>query len=565
MFKNALFLTIVLIIFLVFFLSPIAIGVIVTLLSSLNVDFSLGSNLESSISGINLNIWRDFFSEPQVSKSIFLTFKIASIATLLSVLSTFLIGGFFYNSRVYVKLEKKILPFLLSIPHSTFAIGLIFLISPSGFFFRIINLFFNWEAPPQVITYQDPGGYALIASLCIREIPFLLFVVFAALSQIKTRLTSLTASTMGYSAFTIWTKIIWPQIYQRIKLPIFIVLAYSLSPIDLSIIIGPNNPPNLIILILEWFQEPDLYYKKIASSATIFILFILLVQILLWWVIEKITAWLFKRVKTNGRRGKKNKSLEFLIFSFMAIIFFSMFFSFLLNFVWSFAKRWPFPEIFPNSFTLQYWERIIIFATNSYIFNSVFIGVTSTLLGLILCLFFLEAEKKFPFLKKLFTYSIYFPLLIPSILFLFGIYLFYLYFHFDFIFMKIILVHLLFVVPYLFIVLRDNYHHYNEKYSIIAKSLGKNSLVTFFKVKLFLLIKPIIFALIIGFSVSFNEYLSTLWIGEGRVSTVTIEAVNLASGGERNIIGVFAFLQILIPLFFFSFCLYIGRKTEYRL
>ena len=46
-------------------------------------------------------------------------------------------------------------------------------------------------------------------------------------------------------------------------------------------------------------------------------------------------------------------------------------------------------------------------------------------------------------------------------------------------------------------------------------------------------------------------YLPTVLIGAGRLPTITTEAVALASGGNRRVIGVYAFLQTLLPFMMF--------------
>ena len=48
-------------------------------------------------------------------------------------------------------------------------------------------------------------------------------------------------------------------------------------------------------------------------------------------------------------------------------------------------------------------------------------------------------------------------------------------------------------------------------------------------------------------SVSVGQYLPTVLIGAGRLTTVTTEAVALASGGNRRVIGVWAFVQMTLP------------------
>jgi len=41
-------------------------------------------------------------------------------------------------------------------------------------------------------------------------------------------------------------------------------------------------------------------------------------------------------------------------------------------------------------------------------------------------------------------------------------------------------------------------------------------------------------------------------IGAGRLPTVTTEAVALAAGGNRRVIGVYAFMQIVLPFLAFA-------------
>jgi putative thiamine transport system permease protein len=62
-----------------------------------------------------------------------------------------------------------------------------------------------------------------------------------------------------------------------------------------------------------------------------------------------------------------------------------------------------------------------------------------------------------------------------------------------------------------------------------------------------MLLGAILTAAAVGFAVSVGQYLATVLIGGGRLGTITTEAVALASGGNRRIIGVYAFLQMLLP------------------
>jgi putative thiamine transport system permease protein len=58
-----------------------------------------------------------------------------------------------------------------------------------------------------------------------------------------------------------------------------------------------------------------------------------------------------------------------------------------------------------------------------------------------------------------------------------------------------------------------------------------------------MLLRPVLTAAAVGFAVSVGQYLPTLLVGGGRVQTLTTEAVALASGGDRRLIGVYALAQ----------------------
>jgi len=67
----------------------------------------------------------------------------------------------------------------------------------------------------------------------------------------------------------------------------------------------------------------------------------------------------------------------------------------------------------------------------------------------------------------------------------------------------------------------------------------------------------------VGFAVSVGQYPPTLLVGAGRVQTLTTEAVALASGGDRRVIGVYALTQALAALLPFLLAIY-GPRLMWR-
>ena len=67
-----------------------------------------------------------------------------------------------------------------------------------------------------------------------------------------------------------------------------------------------------------------------------------------------------------------------------------------------------------------------------------------------------------------------------------------------------------------------------------------------------MLLAPALTALAVGIAVSVGQYLPSLMLGGGRVETLTTEAVALASGGNRRLIGATALMQMALPALAFA-------------
>ena len=79
-----------------------------------------------------------------------------------------------------------------------------------------------------------------------------------------------------------------------------------------------------------------------------------------------------------------------------------------------------------------------------------------------------------------------------------------------------------------------------------------------------MLLTPILTAVAIGMAVSIGQYLPTLLIGGGRVTTLTTEALALASGGNRRLTAAYALLQTLLPSLGFALAIALPRLIVAR-
>ena len=216
-----------------------------------------------------------------------------------------------------------------------------------------------------------------------------------------------------------------------------------------------------------------------------------------------------------------------------------------------------FPDILPRSFTHLNWWRSLP-SLNVALQNTILAGGAATLIATIITLACLEREgriKKTDRTRGLVL--IYLPLLVPQVSFVFGLQIFFLSLDLDAQMGALIFTHLIFVLPYIFLSLSGPWRAWDTRYRSIAFGFGASATRVFFRIRLPMLIKPILVAMAVGFAVSVGQYLPTVLIGAGRLPTITTESVALASGGDRRIIGVYAFLQMALPFIAFSLAAFI--------
>ena len=111
------------------------------------------------------------------------------------------------------------------------------------------------------------------------------------------------ARSLGYRRTEAWLKIVLPQLYRQIRLPIFAVLAFSLSVVDVALIVGPGNPPPLAVLAVRWFADADIRYYFPASAAACLQLLLVVAAIAFWRVAERIAVAAGRAWIARGRRA----------------------------------------------------------------------------------------------------------------------------------------------------------------------------------------------------------------------------------------------------------------------
>lgn len=511
--------------------------------------------------GLSLDPWRALMAVPGLDTSLRLTLTTGIGATLASVLLATGACALMHRHWTARGMRRVLTPFLAA-PHAAMAIGLVFLLSPSGWIARGLAAGLGWDSPPMIVTVNDPNGLALILGLMVKEVPFLVLVMLAALSQIPVRAHVAAGRSLGYGPGGVWVKLIMPQVWPLIRLPVMVVLAYSLSVLDMALILGPQTPPTLAVLILRLFTGPDVTGLLPASAGAVLQLALVAVAFCGLWALERLCRGLGLWWLRRGGRGAGAEPWLRLTAALAAGFLVIGGLAFVSLFLWSVAWRWSWPNMLPETWSLAAWSRAGSDLAEA-LGATLIAAAASVIAALALAIAWLDAEDRGRLPRARWAEAlIYLPLLLPQIGFLYGVNIVFLRVGISGGWLAVIWAHVLFVFPYVMIALSDPWRAVDPKYTQAAGSLGAGPWRRLVSVKLPILLRPIMTAIAIGVAVSVAQYLPTLFMGGGRIATLTTEAVALSSSSDRRITAVFASLQAALPFAVYALAFVIPARIH---
>ncbi|MDR3455750.1 MAG: ABC transporter permease subunit [Rhodoferax sp.] len=514
--------------------------------------------------GLDGAAWSALAADSQTARALGMTLWCGLAASALALaLAAWLLSRTF-ASPAWVRLVRWLSP-MLAMPHAAFAIGLAFLIAPSGWLLRAHSPWATgFDAPPPWPTTQDPWGLGLIAVLVAKEVPFLLWAAAtqlqrAEVARLWTRELQV-ARSLGYSAQAAWWRVLWPQLWPRLALPLLAVLAYSLTVVDMALVIGPTSPPTLSVLAWRWLLDADARINAQGAAAAWLLAMVVAALAALLWRLPRLMLW--RRRWTCGARSASRRQpspgdaprafgLAALAALYLAVM--------LALAVGSVSGLWPFPALWPQTFTAGAWESVA--ASSATVGTTLGLALAGAGAALLWSVAWLECAPAHwdAGLRR----AIYLPLVLPPVLWVLGLHRLCLSWGIDAHWPGLWLAHTLAAVPYVLIALSPAYQGFDGRYRQVTASLGHGRWRFLWRVKWPLLRAALAAALAVGFAVSVAQYLPTLFIGAGRYSTVTTEAITLAAGAQRSLTAAYAWLQWLLPVLGFGLAAWAGRPRRF--
>ena len=488
----------------------------------------------------SLEAWRALLEWPGLAASVALTVRVAVLATAGSVAVALLLTPWVARSGWLA--AASLLP-LLAIPHAALAIGLSALVAPSGWVARLLAATLTgWTVPPAIVTSRDPAGLAMVVALMLKEVAFLLLVTRASLVRIDVQATLQVAASLGHGPARAWALAVQPQLWRSLKLPVLAVLAFSLGSADVPLVLGPLTPPPLAAQVARWSVDPDPGRLLPAAAASVLLAALAGVGAGVLWMCARACGAAVRTWAARGPAGGGDGRFAAAAAGVpLAVVAGG---SLLVLPLWAGAASWRFPDVLPSGWTPELMElRLGRLADVGW--TTVEVAALTTTLALALAVLRLGAGRGgSPVVLAV--------LLLPQPAVLFGAQTLLTRLGVDGTIAAVVLLHLVFVLPYVLLALAGPWRAVDTRYARAAAALGAGPVATLWRVTLPLLAKPVLTAAALGVSVSAGLYLPTLFAGGGRVETLATRAVALASGSDRRLAAAAGLAAAALPLLAFA-------------
>ena len=509
----------------------------------------------------NLDYFYVSSNVPGISKSIILSFFTGFLSTVLALFFSQLIILSIFQSRVYSFIKTIISP-LLALPHVTMAIGLLFIFSPSGLLLRIFSPWLTgFERPPNIFIIPDDYGFFLILGLVLKEIPFFILVSISAIEQFGARKFFNLGKSLQHTTFSVWCVLLFPLIYHRIRLIVFIVIAFAASVVDMSLLLAPSTPSTLAIQILQNYQSSEPKSLFIASNLALIQLLVILKLFLIWFLLEKLLSNKYLFTFLVNAVSYKSNLIKYFTFTLIVILSILSFLTIISSFLWGLGGNWYFPNLLPKNISFEV-LTIFLNENKSLILISVFIPLIVSILSCLIVTLWVELTESLNKRNQFLEGLIFLPLLIPQISFLIGMQSFLIPLNFNNFLLPLIIVELFYVIPYSFIILAPSFRAISKDILKVASSLGKNRFERLILVKIPMIMPTFLLSIAIGMLVSFALYTPVYFIGAGRVTTLTVETLNLSLSGAKRDLGVATIFQIIIPIIILLLVIWYKKKCN---
>jgi putative thiamine transport system permease protein len=441
----------------------------------------------------------------------------------------------------------------LALPHLALALGLGFVLAPTGLLARLLV---GGASPPDWQLVQDPFGFGLILALVLKETPFLVWAMLTVMHSDDRSLhnQSTVARSLGHGPRSLFMKVVLPQVLPRIIWPLVAVFSYGMTVVDMAFVIGPGQPPSLAQLLWTDLNNGDVINNSRGAAGTlllsglVFALLVLIGVMFVW-----LKPGLRKLLTRPARPERRFTILGQGLWSVLVVAYGLVILALLLQ---SITQLWPYPQLVAEHYSMKAWAALL--QNPSPLITSFTLAFTTALVAVLSVVVWFETQPS-PRDKIVLAVSVLI-LCVPALLVALGHYRLLLWLGLTGTVTGLFLAHLLPVTAYVFIMLQGPYRGYDRRWKTVGQGLGAAGLKFNCDVKWPMLKGPLLSAAAVGFAVSSAQFIGAQLAAAGRFSTLPMEAVTLSSGGNRALISSYGVLLMLLPLAGFAVSAWLSKS-----
>ncbi|MBX3280130.1 MAG: ABC transporter permease subunit [Acidobacteria bacterium] len=223
--------------------------------------------------------------------------------------------------------------------------------------------------------------------------------------------------------------------------------------------------------------------------------------------------------------------------------------------LWSIARGWYWPALLPREWSARAWGYV--FAPESGIASalamSAGIALAVTVLSLAVALPAARALALHEFSgKRLLLFALLLPVIAPPLASAMGVHALYLRYGLADTMAGVILVHLIPAAPYATLMLAGSFARFDTDYEAQARTLGASPLAVWRSVTLPAIAPGLAVAASFAFLISWSQYLTTVFIGGGRIVTLPLVLVAFQRGGDEAITAALSLVFLAPTLVVFA-------------
>jgi putative spermidine/putrescine transport system permease protein len=219
----------------------------------------------------DLSAYRAVLSDPGFLRALGLTVYVCVTATALSALIA--LGAALLLRQSFA--GRGVMAFLfqlnLTVPHVVGALGMLYLLSQSGFFARMafqVGVIARPGEFPALV--HDPRAIGIILAYVWKEVPFIGLVLLAQMQALGQDHESV-ARSLGASRWQAFRHVLLPMILPGLLAACVIVLAFTFGAYEVPLLLGASHPQALPVLAFRTYTDVDLAARPEAMAMAVVI------------------------------------------------------------------------------------------------------------------------------------------------------------------------------------------------------------------------------------------------------------------------------------------------------